>query len=178
MKLKKVTKRPCLKGLLWAIMYQKRDTHTSLGHSQRKALPRYKVQHCALVRKFHSPGQSGFLGQHLTSRRQGSPPKTLWKVHSVQLQWHQRVSQSLPAVTTAPKGPSCSHLRRGALAAESLQTHQPSHSTPNPKCTKEEESTLNPRGHCIGSAQRCQQQGCILNPPLQRSRKEISPAMH
>lgn len=108
MKLKKVTKHPSLKGLLWAIMCQKKDTHTSLRHSQRKALPRYKVQHCVLIHKSISLSRAEWLSRTtfpIPATEQ--PPKNALggsrQVQSVQLQWHQRVSQPLPAVTTAPE---------------------------------------------------------------------------
>lgn len=156
MKLKKVTKHPCLKGLLRAFMYQKNYKHTSLRYSKRKALPRYKLQHRALICKSISLSRAEWLSKttfHIPDPEQ-PPPEALWEaadIHSVQLQWHGRVSQSLPAATTA-------HKERGAAVLTSEQkpccrkpthTHQPSPSIPNPKYTREQDSTLNSWGQYV-----------------------------
>ena len=112
MKLKKVTKHPCLKGLLQAVMYQRKDKSRSLRHSKRKALPRYKVQHWALTCRSISLCRAEWLSTtpfHIPAPER-PPESTLGGSRqiqslsrSVQLQRRRRVSQSLPAVTTAPK---------------------------------------------------------------------------
>lgn len=154
MKPKKVTKHPCLKGLLWAIMYLKKDKHRSLRYSQRKALPRYKVHQCALIHKNISLSRAEWLSRTFYISDPEQPPKSTLggsrQIHSAQLQCHERVSQSLPPVTTAPKERSMAVLTsERSPAAESLQTHQPFPSTPDPKHNKEEDSILNSRGQHV-----------------------------
>lgn len=112
-------------------------------------------------------------------RSRAAPQKALWEaadILSVQLQWHGRVSQSLPAVTTAPK-------ERGAAVLSSEQkpccrkpTHTPAISLyPKPKAhqgTGQYFELLGSACHCAESAhKRCQEQGCILNPPFAKKQK-------
>lgn len=185
MKLKKVTKHPCLKGLLWAFMYQKNDKHTSLRHS--KALPQYKLQHRALICKSISLSRAEWLSKttfHIPDPEQ-PPPEALWEaadIHSVQLQWHGRVSQSLPAATTAHKERGAAVLRTEALLQEAY-THTPAISLyPKPKVhqgTGQYFELLGSVCHYVESVhKRCQEQGCILNLPFAKKQKEVSVSMH
>lgn len=180
MKLKKVTKHPCLKGLLGAIMYQKKDKHRSFRHSKRKALPRYKVQHCALICKSISLSRVERLSGtfHIPDPEQ-HPKTTLGgsrQIHSVQLQWHGRVSQSLPAVTTAPKERGSAFLTLEQEPCCRKPTDPPPTSLyPKPKAhqgTGQYLELLRSACHCVESAhKRCQGQGCILNPPFAKKQK-------
>lgn len=155
MKLKKVTKHPCLKGLLWAIMYQKNNKHTSLRHSKRKALPRYKLQHRALICKSISLSRAEWLSRtmfHIPDPDQ-SPKKHFGRqqtysvfsfsgtggFHSPCLQSQQLPRKEVQLFSPQSRSP----------AAESLHTHQPSPSIPNPKHTREQDSTSNSWGQHV-----------------------------
>lgn len=122
MKLKKVTKHPCLKGLLWAIMYQKNNKHTSLRHSKRKALPRYKLQHRALICKSISLSRAEWLSRtmfHIPDPEQ--PPKKHFGRQQTDTQCSASVARegfTVPACShnsSQGKRCSCSLLRAEAL---------------------------------------------------------------
>lgn len=111
MKLKKVTKHPYLKGLLQAIMYQRKDKSRSLRHS-KKLSPDKKSSTEPSIRRSISLSRAEWLSMTLfhIPAPERPPESTLGGSgqiqslsRSIQLQECRRVSQSLPAVTTALK---------------------------------------------------------------------------
>lgn len=106
----KVKKHPCLKGLLQAITYQRKNKSRSLRHSKSKALPRCKVQHWALIHRSISLSRAFYHTISHPSSRASSPKALCEGADSYSLSHaafsfsgSRRVSLSLPAVTTAPK---------------------------------------------------------------------------
>lgn len=177
MKLKELTKHPCLKGLLQATMYQRKDKSRSLRHSRRKALPKYKVQHWALIcRSISLP--SVFLWHRFTSQLQSVLPKALWVRADI-------VPDCICSASAAQEGftvPACSHNsskgkghscfppQNRNSAAESLKTPTAISLSPEPKAYYGTGQCFTP----LSSACRCIESSnkrCILNPPITKKQK-------